>query len=109
MKVTSSYAMHFHIWKPSAPGSTPTGWILLDLTYGDRSCFVLIFLAPDPTREFQAPRHSLLLQAQLINEKFKQTIKYAYNSMQLQYHATASLFVQVVDFEGSSPLKRCMN
>jgi hypothetical protein len=28
-KVTSSYVMHFHIWKPSGPGSTSTGCIHL--------------------------------------------------------------------------------
>jgi hypothetical protein len=30
-KVTSSYAVNFHIWKPSAPGYTPPGWTHLDL------------------------------------------------------------------------------
>jgi hypothetical protein len=60
--------MHFHIWK-TAPGPTPAGWTPLDLTYGDRNCLTFRFLAPDTTKQFQAPRHSRLLKAQFINNK----------------------------------------
>jgi hypothetical protein len=48
MEVTLSYAMHCHIWKPSAPGSTPTGWTPLDLSYDERNCFLLRFTAAKP-------------------------------------------------------------
>jgi hypothetical protein len=57
--------MYFHIWKPSASGSAPTGWTPLKLTYGDSNCLVLRFLAPEPTEEFELRN---MLQAQLINE-----------------------------------------
>jgi hypothetical protein len=53
MKVTSSYVIDFHIWKPSVPGSDPTGWIPLNLNYGGRKCLLLKFLALNPTEEFQ--------------------------------------------------------
>jgi hypothetical protein len=65
-EITSPSVTHSHTWKPSAPGSTPTGWTPLNLTYGGRNWVVLFrFLAP---KGLKAPRHTRLLQAQLINE-----------------------------------------
>jgi hypothetical protein len=34
------------------------GWTPQDLTYDDRNCFLLRFLAPNPTKELQASRHT---------------------------------------------------
>jgi hypothetical protein len=51
-KVTLSDVMHFHISKPSGPGSTATGWIPLDPTYCVRNCLMLRFLAPITTKNF---------------------------------------------------------
>jgi hypothetical protein len=56
-----------HTWKPSAPGSSPTGWTVLDLTYGNMNCLMLRFPAPHPTKRFQALRHIRLRQIQLIH------------------------------------------
>jgi hypothetical protein len=56
--------MYSHICRPSAPGPTPMGWAPLDLTYDDSNCFLLIFLAPNPTTELQASRHIHILLAQ---------------------------------------------
>jgi hypothetical protein len=67
-KIASSLVMHLHIRKPSAPGSAPTGWTLLDLNYGGRNCLLLRFLAQNPTKELQAPQHNHVLRAQLINQ-----------------------------------------
>jgi hypothetical protein len=64
--------MYFHVWKATAPGSTPTDWTHLDLTYGNRNFLVLRFLAADNTKEFQAPRHTCILQAQLNQNLNKQ-------------------------------------
>jgi hypothetical protein len=35
--------------------------------------------APDPTNELQAPRHTRLRQAQLINKEHRHAVRYAYN------------------------------
>jgi hypothetical protein len=74
--------MHLHIWKPSSPGRTsdrldPSG---PDLWWQKLPRFIV----PVPTKEFQAAQHSITLRAQLINKKFTQTIKHAYNSNRLQ-------------------------
>jgi hypothetical protein len=38
----------FHIWKPSASGSTPPGWTPLH-----RNCLLLRFPASNPTKELR--------------------------------------------------------
>jgi hypothetical protein len=62
-------------WCVSTPGSrqhqdlTPTGWIPVDLT-GGKSCLVPRFIARNPTKIFEAPRHTRLFQAELIYAKY---------------------------------------
>jgi hypothetical protein len=69
--------MDFHIRKPSALGPTPTGWTPLDPTYGERKCLMLRFPGLNPTKEFQAPQHTL---SPIHKSKFKEAIKHE------QYH-----------------------
>jgi hypothetical protein len=65
MKITSSYLMYyFHIYEPLAPGPTPTGWFPLDLTYDNRNCFLLRFLAQIHTKELHASWHTPISLAQ---------------------------------------------
>jgi hypothetical protein len=53
-----------HTCAPSAPGPTPTDWTHLDLTHGDRNCSVHRFMAPNPTKELEAPQHTHILLVQ---------------------------------------------
>jgi hypothetical protein len=57
--------------------STSGSHRLLALSYGDRNCLVLRFLAPNPTKEFQATRYT---SSPINKSKFKHAIKHASDS-----------------------------
>jgi hypothetical protein len=40
----------------------------LDPSGPDKNCFVLRYLVPNPTKEFQSPKHNHIFQPQLINK-----------------------------------------
>jgi hypothetical protein len=60
----------------------PTGWTQLDMTYDGRNCLLLRFLVSSPTKEFQAPRYTRLLQVQIAI--YRRTIKFVYSFRRLQ-------------------------